>query len=226
VVSSRTLAVCRAARRLAPVAVALALGACATSPPGYPVTVLPGTGKNLAAFQQDQAVCEQHAVAHTGYGGPGQPGATNLPAGTASSPRNGASEGGPAGPGVTTANAAVPANAAGPGGNQPFDGVGYLQCMASRGDTVQPQPGAYGATAFGYGAPYGYAYGYPYDYGYPYPFYDDAFYGGFGVVGGGFAHRGFFHRGFVHGGFGHGGFGHGGFGHGGFGHGGGGGGHR
>jgi hypothetical protein len=219
----RTLAVCRAARRFAPIGVALALGACATSPPGYPVTVLPGTGKDQAAFQQDQAVCEQHAVAHTGYGGPAQPGATNSPAGTASTPPNGASGATPAVPATTAATAAVPTNAAVPVGNQPFDGVGYLQCMASRGDTVQPQPGGYAATT--------YAYGYPYDYGYPYPVYDDGFYGGFGWGGwGGWHHDGFDHRGFAHegfhgGGF-HGGFHGGGFHGGGFGHGGGGGGHR
>lgn len=205
-------------RGLAPLGVALLLGACATSS-GAAFSVLPGPGKDQAAFQQDMLVCQQHAVAHTGY---------NAPVPTAAA-----------------GAAANPVDTVAPGGTQPFDATGYLQCMASRGDTVQAQPTAYAAGIYpdGYSYPYGYpyAYGYPTGYGLPGPFYDGGLYGGLGLgfgFGGGrfgherfehgrfehgrFAHGGFDHDGFGHGGFLHGGFGHGGFGHGGFAHGGGG----
>jgi hypothetical protein len=198
----RTLTACGAGRGLAPLTLVLALGACATSP-GSALTVLPGPGKDQAAFQQDALVCQQHAVAHTGY---------NAPV-----------------PSAAAGSAAGAANTVPPGGAQPFDEAGYLQCMASRGDTVQAQPSAYaaGTDPYGYAWPYGYPYaypgGYPTGFGYPYPFYDGGLYGGFGF---GFGHGRFDHDRFAHGGFGHdrfahGGFGHGGFGHGGFGHGGG-----
>jgi hypothetical protein len=204
------------AQRFAPLGVALALGACAsTPPPGLPVAVLPGTDKDLAAFQQDELICQQHAVAHTGYGSPAGSAATGSPTGKPGSAANTVSGNGtaratPVAGGTTAANAAVPV------GTQPFDEAGYLQCMASRGDTVQLEPEGY-AAAYPYddSYAYGYPYGYAYDYGYPYGFYDPGFVGVFG-----FGHR--FHHGFDHHRFDHGRFGHGGFGHGGFGHGGGG----
>jgi hypothetical protein len=223
-------------RIVAPLATGLALAACATPQPGPPVTVLPGKGRDLAAFQQDDAICQRHAVAFTGYGDLTQPATPKAPVGTPpASTAYGTAPATPAGSGTATASASVPL------ATQPENETSYLQCMAARGDTVQPLAAAYPT--------YGYAYGYPDDYGYPYPFYDDGFYGGFGWGGwpwhgrfggheewhGGFAHNGFGHPGFGHAGFGHGGFGHGGFGHGGFGHGGfghggfghgGGGGHR
>jgi hypothetical protein len=270
----RTLTASQAARRLASLGVLLALGACASAPPPDPgMTVLPGKGKDLAAFQQDQLVCWRHAVAHTGYtntaafSAPGPTGgatgaaggvrgaaggATGL-AGAAASPAGGAS--GPTGS-VTGATGSVTGTMSGatgeapvatgaavanaPAGTQPFDEAGYLQCMASRGDTIQPASAGYAGSAYAYGSadPYGYAYGYPYGYGYgyPYPFDDGGFYGGFGWGGwghggwhrGGWGHGGWGHGGWGRGGFAHGGFGHGGFAHGGGGHGGGGfgGGHR
>jgi hypothetical protein len=204
-------------QRLASLGIALALGACAsTPPPGPPVTVLPGIGKDLAAFQQDELICQQHEVAHTGYGSPAGSAATGSPTGTPGSAANRVSGNGTAGTtpvagGTTAANTAVPV------GTHPFDEVGYLQCMASRGDTVQLQPEGYPAAyLYGDSYVYGYPYAYAYDYGYPYGFYDPGFVGVFDF-GRGF-HHGFHHHGFHHGGFGHGGFGHGGFGHGGGGH--------
>ncbi|WP_428492862.1 hypothetical protein [Rhodopila sp.] len=215
-----------AVARVMALGVVMLLGACAASPDAA-FRVLPGPGKDQAAFGQDQAVCQQHAVAHTGYGTPAPP---------------------------TAGAAAKPGAIAATG--VPFDATGYLQCMASRGDTVQAQPSAYPLGiypdeypyAYQYGYPYAYSYGVPAEPGYPYPFYDGALYGGlglgFGFGGGrffhgsfhhgfhhggfehhgfehhGFGHGGFEHGGFEHGGFGHGSFGHGGFGHGGFGHGG------
>lgn len=223
----RKLATQGLAQRLAPLGIALALGACAsTPPPGLPVVVLPGTGKDLAAFHQDELICQQHAVAHTGYGGPTGSAAAGSPAGTPGDAANGASRNGTAG-GTPIAARTTAANAAVPVGAQPFDEDGYLQCMASRGDTVQPQPAGY-ALAYPYddSYAYGYPYGYPYAYDYPYGFYDPGFVGVFGFGRGfhhgfdhGFDHGGFNHRSFAHGGFAHGGLGHGGgFGHGGGGH--------
>ena len=213
---TRTMAARRVVSRLMPLGMVMLLGACAASS-GPAFSVLPGPGKDAAAFGQDQRVCQQHAVAHTGYDAPVPP-AAGAAGGLGAS----------AAPGV------------------PFDSTGYLQCMASRGDTVQAQPSTYAAGiypddypyAYQYGYPYAYQYGFPAEPGYPYPFYNGALYGGlglgFGFGGGRFYHgpfhHGWFHDGgfehhvFEHGGFGHGGFGHGwhgGFGHGGFGHGGG-----
>jgi hypothetical protein len=156
VIPVRKLAAQGLAQRLAPLGIALALGACAaTLPPGPPIAVLPGTGKDLAAFQQDELICQQHAVAHTGYGSPAGSAATGRP----ESAENGASLNATAGAapvaaGTTAANATVPVGA------QPFDEAGYQQCMASRGDIVQPQPAGYAAAAYRYG----YLYPYPYDY--------------------------------------------------------------
>lgn len=191
-----------AASGLASISVVLVLGACAASP-GSGFTVLPGSGKDQAAFQQDSLVCQQHAVAHTGY---------NTPV-----------------PSVTTGPVAGATNAAPEGGGpQPFDQAGYLQCMASRGDTVQALPAAYAAEpypdgdAWPYGYPFGYPDGYPVGFGYPDPFYDGGLYGGFGFGFGygRFGHGRFDRDRFAHGGFDRDRFAHHGFGHGGFTHGG------
>ena len=113
----RKLATQGLAQRLAPLGIALALGACASTPsPGLPVVVLPGTGKDLAAFHQDELICQQHAVAHTGYGGPTGSAAAGSPAGTPGDAANGASRNGMAGgtpiaARITAANAAVPVGA-------------------------------------------------------------------------------------------------------------------
>ena len=179
--------------------VALALAGCAT-PTESAFSVLPGVGKDQAAFQQDMAVCQQHAVAHTGYNAPPPPAAA------------GSATGSPGGP----------ANAAQAGGAPPFDVTGYLQCMASRGDTVQAQPDVYAAGIDPELYPYPDGYPYPYGYDYPYPFYDGGLAVGFGFGSGRFYHRRFGPAGWGHGGWGHGGWGHGGWGHGGWGHGGGG----
>ena len=238
---ARSLGPRGAVNRLAWLGSALLLAGCST--PESAFSVLPGPGKDQAAFQQDMMICQQHAVAHTGYNTPVPPTPvppTPVPPATAPpQPPPPAATGGPA-------NTA--ANPPAPGSIQPLDEAGYLQCMASRGDTVQAEPGAYADGFypngdFGpYDYPWDYSYGYPSGWGYPGPFYDGGLFGGFafGFGGGGyrhwdhdhwdhdhwhhdhwrFGHGGFDHGGFYHGGFGHGGFGHGGLGHGGFGHGG------
>jgi hypothetical protein len=232
-----------AARRLLPLGAALMLGACVDGQPSGPaVIVVPGSGKDFAAFQQDDAICRSHAAANTGYGdltlthtqgSNAAPSGTTGEAGTAwaagTTSGVGTAAGAPAGSGTPTANASGASTPEPPDETVPNQ-LGYLQCMAARGDTVRPEPTGYAETAnwYGYGYPFDYAY--PYGYGYPYGFYDVGF---IGVFGGGF-HRGFFHdggfhRGFFHGGgFHRGGFHGGGFHGGGF-HGGGshgGGGHR
>lgn len=190
--------------RLVALGGSLMLGACvAGPPPGPAAVVVPGKDKTAAAFQEDAAICQQHAMAHTGYGDPSQPGNGNPPQPAAAS------------------SAAAPPAAAPPAGSatgaaaataQPSEDVSFMQCMAARGDTVQAV-----AAGYGYDSPYLYPYpdyGYLDGYPYFYPGFDVAF-GGVGVF-----HRGFFfHRGF-HGGFHRGGFHGGGF------HGGGHGGHR
>jgi hypothetical protein len=228
-----------AARRLLPLGAALMLGACAEGRPSGPaVIVVPGSGKDFAAFQQDDAICRRHAAANTGYGNPTLPHAEGLnavpsgitgeagsawAAGTTSGA--GTAAGAPAGSGTSGANASGAFAPEPPVATVP-DQLGYLQCMAARGDTVHSEPTGYAKTANwdGYTYPYDYAYPYPYGYGYPYGFYDVGF---IGVFGGGFHDSGFhrrffhdggFHRGFVHGGgFHRGGF-HGDGSHGGGGH--------
>ncbi len=181
------------ARTLAALFAGLSLSACATDPPPGPAGLItPGKDKTAAAFQLDQTICQQHALAHTGYGGPSQltpsapaPTATAEPAPRPSAP--------------TPASQVASAIGAAPAPAQPTDDVGFMQCMAARGDTVQ-------AVAVGYRypyPPYPYPY-YPYSYGYPYGYPGSTFFfGGFGF------HDRFFHRGF-HGGRFHGGGFHGG----------------
>ncbi|WP_158924426.1 hypothetical protein [Acidisphaera sp. S103] len=213
-----------AAIRMLSLGAVLMLGACVSRPPPGPAAiVMPGAGKDFAAFQQDDAVCRRHAAANTGYGDLALPhtvgsnAAISGPTGDA-----GAAAGAPTGSGAAAANAAG-ASIPEPNGEAVPNQLGYLQCMAARGDTVRPGPtgDVEAANWYGYPYPYDYSYPYPYGYGYGYP-YD--FYGaGFiGVFGGGFHdrdfHRRFFHaaglhQGFVHGGGFHGGGFHGGGGH-------------
>jgi hypothetical protein len=59
----------KVAHTLALFGVNLAVAACVAGPPPGPTgMVAPGKDKSQAAFQQDQSICQQHAVAQTGYG--------------------------------------------------------------------------------------------------------------------------------------------------------------
>ena len=231
------------ARRLLPLGAALMFGACASvPPPGPAAVVVPGLGKDFAAFQQDDTICRRHAAANTGYGDLAPPhtqgsnaatGGTTGEAGTARAAGTtsgvGTPAGAPAGSGAIAANVSS-ASAPEPPDETVPNQVEYLQCMAARGNTVSAEPTGYAEAANWYGYDYPYDYSYPYPYSYPYGFYGGGF---IGVFGGGFHdrdfHRRFFHDGGLHRGFAHaGGFHHGGFHGGGF-HGGGshgGGGHR
>jgi uncharacterized membrane protein YgcG len=204
------------ARTLASLSASLVLAACATYPPQGPsILALPGKDKSLAAFQQDLSICQQHAVSHTGFGGPSEP-VAQPPAGSAVG--NTAIGATPAGPGAGTSKTAAPAGAKSP------DEISYAQCMAARGDIVQTAPGPFYDDGYAYDNGYAYAYPYSgvYPYAYPYGFgfgygYPYAYpYFGAGFVGGGLgyfafnARHGGFHSGF-HGNRFHGGGFHGGF---------------
>ncbi len=184
-----------AGRLFLPLGIAFALGACAVvSPPVAAVTVVPGKDKDAAAFQQDDLICRRHALAHTGYGGPMQAGRRI---------------------GSTAPVVEAPVAAAA----VPGDEVGYMQCMAARGDTVLADRFVYPPLNEAYGGEPSFPYEYPDSYGYPAGLYDGGFYGAFGWGGwhrygwhsrghqGGWGHvGGWSHAGFSHSGVGHGGF--------------------
>jgi hypothetical protein len=180
----------------------LALGACVAAPPSGPsVAVMPGAGKTLAQFQQDDYGCRGYAQQSIGGGQSQQQAANNNAVGSAVV---GTGVGAAAGAllGAAAGNAGLGA-AAGAGAGllvgssagasgaqvssaqlqQQYD-VGYMQCMAAQGENVPPiqQTVAYPAP---YPAPYPYpAYGYA-----PYPYYGPGYYGpsvavGFGFGGG------------------------------------------
>lgn len=184
-------------RKLLPVATILVLGGCVSGPPPQPAAmVVPGPGKDVVAFQQDDQICRQHAEAQTGYGPPVQAPSANSAAAAAPS----------ATPTAQASNNAPASSAAELPASMPPNAVGYMQCMAARGDSVQQLPPAYVAS---------YAPGlYPYGYGYPFPYV--GYYGGLGF-GWGWGHGWGYNR-WHRGGWGHSGWGHAGFGRGGFGH--------
>ena len=163
----------------------LALGACVAAPPTGPaVAVMPGPGKTLAQFQQDDMTCRGYAQQTIGGGQPQQ--AANNAAvgsavvGTGIGAAAGALLGAAAGnPGLGAAAGAgaglLVGSSAGANGAQvssaqlqhQYD-VGYMQCMAAQGESVPPvqqQAAAYPAYAPGYAYPAPYPYPYPYYYG-------------------------------------------------------------
>ena len=183
----------------------LSLSACAIAPPTSPrVMALPGAGKNLTTFQQEDASCRQYAYYQGGGGASAQNATTNAVgtavAGTLVGAGLGAALGslsGHAGAGAvvgSTAGALVGGSAAASGAQyagadlqQRFD-ISYTQCMYARGNTVESPPGGY-RTAGGYPSPY---YGYGSDYGYGPGYYGPGYIGGPSVViggGWGWGHR-------------------------------------
>ncbi|HEV2676947.1 MAG TPA: glycine zipper family protein [Aliidongia sp.] len=178
----------------------LALGACVAAPPSGPaVTVMPGPGKTLAQFQQDDMGCRGYAQQTIG-GGQSQEVANNNAVGSAvvgtgigaaagallgaaaGNPGLGAAAG--AGAGLLVGSSAGSANAQASGAElQHRYDVGYMQCMAAQGESVPPvqqvQQAAY--PAYPYPA-------YPYPYPYPYA-YGPGYYGPEVSVGFGFGGR-------------------------------------
>jgi hypothetical protein len=87
----------------------VSLSACAPEPAAPMASVTPGPGKALAVFQQDDLVCQRHAIAHAGYGGKDE----------------------------SATPAAMPDPDAPPPGDVVPDEPAFLQCMAARGNVVQ-----------------------------------------------------------------------------------------
>ena len=177
----------------------LLLGACAVeAPTGPSVPVMPGDGKTLSQFQQDDATCRQFATQQTGGASPAA--AANQSAigsaaigtglGAATGALIGAAAGNPAagaaigaGAGLLTGSAVGVNNAAASADNvqQRYD-IAYQQCMTTTGNKTAvatapayaPAP-VYAAPAPVYAAP---VYAAPYPYYYPAPYYySPGFYG-------------------------------------------------
>jgi hypothetical protein len=156
----------------------LALAACAVPPPAGPtVMALPGQGKSITEFQQEDQACRSYASQITGGASPQQAavnsGLASAAVGTALGAAAGAligSAGGAVGGGAAvgagaglllgSAVGAGNAQAAGASLQSRYD-TAYTQCMYSKGNSVQAAPAR---PAYGY--PYGYAYP-GYGYGYP-----------------------------------------------------------
>ena len=170
---------------------ALALAGCAVAPPTGPgVMVLPGKDKTLEAFQADDGACRQYASAQIGNVAPADAatqsavGSTALGTalGAAAGAAIGAAAGNPAagaaigaGAGFVTGGAAGlgAAEASGFSLQRRYD-MGYLQCMAAKGENVQAAMAAYPAYAY-YPPPY---YPYPAYYGPAFLDFDFGFRGG------------------------------------------------
>jgi hypothetical protein len=126
----------------------LLLAACATTPPGPMIPVMPGPSKSPAAFSADQATCEQYAAkevqghveqAHNNQLLNGVIGAAlgaGLGAAVARNPGTGAAIGGGAGALVgSTAGAGWEQ-----GGIQRHYDMAYAGCMTSHGNEVPGWP--------------------------------------------------------------------------------------
>jgi hypothetical protein len=128
----------------------LALGGCATVPPGPNVPVMPGNGKSFEAFQADQGACMQYANDLTSDA---RSQATTNAIGTAVvttllGAGLGAAAGGGTGAAIGAGAGAVAGTALGVNSanwsqypiQQRYD-IAYAQCMAAKGNKVP----AYGA---------------------------------------------------------------------------------
>jgi hypothetical protein len=164
----------------------LALGACVAAPPvGPSVAVMPGPGKTLAQFQQDDMTCRGYAQQQIGGAQPAQAAndsavgsavvgtglgaaAGALLGAAAGNAGVGAAAGAGAGLLMGSAVGAQNAQISGEGLQQRYD-VGYMQCMAANGESVPPPQQAAQpvyAPAYAYPAPVYYPYPPPAYYGY------------------------------------------------------------
>jgi hypothetical protein len=84
----------------------LIIAGCVASPPQGPsVLTFPGMEKSAVAFQQDQSICQRHAISHSGYGLSSEPATQTQDGGAAAN----TAEAAPAGPGAGTNQASAPA---------------------------------------------------------------------------------------------------------------------
>lgn len=128
------------------------LAGCATMPDGPAIPALPGTGKSVDAFQQDQAACQQYAQAVLGNGAApeavndraaaGAVGTTAIGAASGAiigSASNQGGQGAAIGAGIGlligAINAANASSATQWQLQQQYDNA-YFQCMYSRGNQV------------------------------------------------------------------------------------------
>jgi hypothetical protein len=177
----------RSPRILGSLGASLLLAGCAVSAPEGPaIMTFPGKDKSAAAFEQDQSICQRHAVSHTGYGLPSEPVVQPSSGGAAAT-----TGGAPAAP--SPAPAAAPGKVSAPAEAEKPDELSFAQCMAARGDIVQLPPPLIYDDQYAYAFPGSIGYGI--DYPYPYPYYGAGFIGGFGF----FAFNGGYHHGYYHG---------------------------
>lgn len=136
------------------VAAAFLLGACASTPMGPTVQVLPSPSKPFEVFQQDQVDCKQYAQAQVS----GQADAANQKAvgtaviGAALGTALGAAVGNSRGAGVGAASGALIGTSASTGSTQHAEysiqqqyNNAYVQCMYSKGNQVPGAAPAYRA---------------------------------------------------------------------------------
>ena len=133
-------------------------------PSGPTVLAVPGQGKTLEAFQQDDAVCRQYASEHVSYaqaqaGSQSATGSAVLGTGIGAAlgtalgavtgdPGTGAAFGAAGGLLAGGSSGSSAAQASSAGLQRQYD-MAYLQCMVTKGNTA---PGAYAAP--GYYPPY------------------------------------------------------------------------
>jgi hypothetical protein len=130
--------------RLAPL---LLLAACASTPTGPNVMVLPGSGKSFDQFRFDDSACRQYAHVQAGGTEPNQAAANagvasaavGAAVGTVAGAAIGGSEGAGVGAGLGLATGALAgtsaADAAGRSAQYRYD-MGYQQCMYAKGHKI------------------------------------------------------------------------------------------
>ena len=123
----------------------LLVAACASTPTGPGVMVLPGSGKSFDQFRFDDYECRQYAQAQVG-GTPNQ----------AAADSGVASRGAGVGAGVGLATGAVAgtgaAQASGRTAQQRYD-IGYQQCMYAKGHKIPMASGIHRGTSYRQVAP-------------------------------------------------------------------------
>jgi len=135
-------------RSIVPITVLALLSACAQTPMGPRVQVMPGQNKPFEVFQQDQAVCKQYATEQVNgqAENANERGLGTALVGGALGAGLGAVIGGGRGAAVGAATGGVVGTAVGAGSSQhtqlsiqqQYDNA-YTACMASKGNQV-PQP--------------------------------------------------------------------------------------
>jgi len=142
----------------------LVLAACASTPAGPGVMVLPGSGKSFDQFRLDDFECRQYAHVQAGGGTPNQAAANSGVAsaavgaavGTVAGAALGGSRGAGVGAGVGLATGALAgtgaAQASGRTAQQRYD-IGYQQCMYAKGHQIPMASGIHRGSSYRQVAP-------------------------------------------------------------------------